>query len=466
VKRFGVALFSLLLAIAPVSAQGWMPLVSDPVADSTDTGCSIVSGTTVTFTAKGIGNAAANRVTVVSINWGDSTSAGTAELTGVTIGGVAANRAVRASGDNQNSNSEIWFLQTPTGTSANIAITSSTTIDAATIDVYRLVGYNSLVPVASTTGTTSASQAYTNKQVALAAGSRTVNVSTSLSNMTNDFSSACGSSLWGVHASQKLNGTSTLTTSINPTSNNPKIALAVWGVNPPPPSCTSLLSDQYWLNTVLLMPFQGANGSVTAPGMSDVSPSAHGAAVVGGNAAISTTQSSFDGGCSSLALDGDHDYVTFPDSTDWHLSTGQFTVEGWFYFSAAPTNALLLAQWPSGWALFITGNNLILRASSGGDTTSYTFSATLNQWYAFAVDRDASNVARVYVNGIMVSKTTGYTANLSGSTGSLMIGSLVPGGFGGFDISGFVGAARITKGLGRYVSDNGYSAARVPFPTQ
>lgn len=197
-----------------------------PSGNPISNACINSSGTTITFTAQGVGGANPTRVSVVSINWSDSTAAGTAELTAMTIGGITMTRAVRASGDNQNSNSEIWYAANPTGTSANVVATFSTAVDGITIEVYRLVGYLSVT--AATTGTTSVSQAYTNKQLAIAAGSRTTNVSTSLSNMVNDYSSACGANLWGVHASQKLSGNGTLTSAISPTSSNPKIALAVW----------------------------------------------------------------------------------------------------------------------------------------------------------------------------------------------------------------------------------------------
>jgi hypothetical protein len=230
-------LICLALATTPTSA-GWFPL-TEPSTTNTHTACSVVSGTTITFTAAGLGTANPNRITAVSINWDDSTAAGTAEITAVTVGGNSATRAVRTTGGVANSNSEIWWLNNPTGTSGNVVITSSTNIDGVTIAVYSLIGFSSIAPTAIATGTTSASQAYSNKNVGLAAASRTTNVSTSLSNMVNDFSSACGSSLWGVHASQSLRGNNqTLTTTISPTSNNPKIALAIWSTNAPAGSCT------------------------------------------------------------------------------------------------------------------------------------------------------------------------------------------------------------------------------------
>lgn len=229
-KKLLATALAFTLAWSPVSAQLLTthagPAAGGPTGTPVSNACINSSGTTITFTAQGVGGANPRRISVVSINWSDSTAAGTAELTAMTIGGLSMARQVRASGDNQNSNSEIWWVANPTGTSANIVATFSTAVDGVTIEVYSLVGYQSVI--ATTTGTTSVSQTYTNKQLAIASASRTVNVSTSLSNMVNDYSSACGAGLWGVHASQRLSGNGTLSSTISPTSNNPKIALAVW----------------------------------------------------------------------------------------------------------------------------------------------------------------------------------------------------------------------------------------------
>src|SRR6266404_1317375 len=231
-------LLAALLAIASPAPAGWLPL-ADSVVTPVSNACSTASGTTITFTAQGTGTTNPNRISVVSINWDDSTNAGTASITTVTIGGISMIKAVSALGGPQNSNSEIWYVSNPSGTTANIVITAATAINGITIDVYSLVGFVT-APVASSVGTTSVSQGYNNKQVALAAGSRQINVSTSLSNMANDFSSACGANLWGVHASQRLSGSNqTLTSTISPTSNTPLIALAVWTPGSPPVgSCT------------------------------------------------------------------------------------------------------------------------------------------------------------------------------------------------------------------------------------
>ncbi len=219
----------IVLAQVPMTGAG----LGSPDATAVipvSTACLNVSGTTTTFSAQGTGGANPNRVSVVEVNWDDSTNAGTAQITAGTIGGISMTRAVRAVSGVSNSNSEIWWVANPTGTTANIVFTSSTAIDGMTIAVYSLIGFSG-GPVAVVPGTTSISQAYTNKEVVLAAASRQVNVSTSLSNMTNDFSAACGTHLWGVHASQRLNGTGTLTSTISPTSSTPLIAAAKWSTS-------------------------------------------------------------------------------------------------------------------------------------------------------------------------------------------------------------------------------------------
>jgi hypothetical protein len=212
----------------------------------------------------------------------------------------------------------------------------------------------------------------------------------------------------------------------------------------------------------LLLGFEGANASTGSPGMTDESSAAHGTATVTGTAQIDTSQFKF--GASSLHLNGGA-YITFPDSADWDFGTGPFTIEGRFRFAAAPSNCILLAQWSGGWAFWFAGGALGFRSGAAVDTTGYTWSPTLNQWYSISIDRDASNVARIYVDGVMVSKTTGYTENLTGSTAVLAIGSLAPAGFGTtYDLHGWCDEIRITGGWAKYASDSGYTPAVAAFP--
>jgi hypothetical protein len=212
----------------------------------------------------------------------------------------------------------------------------------------------------------------------------------------------------------------------------------------------------------LLLGFNGSNGSTGAPGMTDESSAAHGTATALTGAQISTAQSKFGG--SSLTVSGaDNSCITFPDSPDWDFGLGPFTLEGFFRFAATPTNALLVAQWSGGWAWWFESGKIYIRPGLGTDAVLYTWTPTLNQWYHIAIDREASLTTRQYVDGAMVAKTTGWNANLTGSSAVLMIGSLSPGGFGGFNLNGYVDELRISN-VARYASDAGFTVPTSAFP--
>lgn len=212
----------------------------------------------------------------------------------------------------------------------------------------------------------------------------------------------------------------------------------------------------------LLLGFEGSNGSTGAPGMTDESIAAHGTATALTGAQISTAQFKF--GASSLTVSGaNNSCITFPDSPDWDFGLGPFTFEGFFRFAAAPTNALLVGQWPGGWAWWFEGGRIYLRPGVGTDAVLYTWTPTLNQWYHIAIDREASLTTRAYVDGAMVAKTTGWNANLTGSSAVLMIGSLSPGGFGGYNLNGYIDELRISS-IARYASDAGFTVPTSAFP--
>jgi hypothetical protein len=215
-------------------------------------------------------------------------------------------------------------------------------------------------------------------------------------------------------------------------------------------------------NAKLLLGFNDSNGSTGAPGMTDESIAAHGTATASTGAQISTAQFKF--GTSSLSVNGSNNScITFPDSADWDFGLNPFTIEGFFRFAAAPTNALLVGQWPGGWAFWFESGRIYLRPGLTTDAVLYTWTPTLNQWYHIDVDRDAALNARLYVDGAMVAKTTGWNANLTGSSSVLMIGSLSPGGFGGFNLNGYVDELRISN-VARYGSDAGFTVPTSPFP--
>jgi len=219
--------------------------------------------------------------------------------------------------------------------------------------------------------------------------------------------------------------------------------------------------DPYWSSVVLMLGFDGSNGST---GMPDESSKARGNAATVNVAFISTAQSVAGGSSLWLSSGGGEDYITFPDSNDWDFGTGAFTLEGFFRFTTVPYNAVLMAQWSGGWAFYFESGGLKVRSGSISDTGVYNWDLNLNQWYHIAVDRDASSIARIYIDGVMKVKSPGWTPNLSGSGAQLAIGSLQPGGFSGYNFRGFADELRITKGVARYGTDSTFTIPTVPFP--
>jgi hypothetical protein len=229
------------------------------------------------------------------------------------------------------------------------------------------------------------------------------------------------------------------------------------------PTPTLATGDPYWNNVVLLV---GANGADASTAFVDESLIAH-TLTAAGNAQIDTAQ--FRYGTASMLLDGTGDYVTSADIPDWDLGAAPFTIEGWFRFNAHSGNVGLISQWNStgttSWAFWFSSTNFTFRAvDTGGttrDATLVTFSPTLNTWYHLAVDRDGSGNLRLYVDGIMHSKTTGYTHNIRGGDQPLDIGRVRGSAF---DMNGWIDELRITKGVARYASDSGYLVPPAAFP--
>lgn len=209
--------------------------------------------------------------------------------------------------------------------------------------------------------------------------------------------------------------------------------------------------DPYWSSVVLLAHCEGSNGGTS---FTDSSPAAH-VLTAQGNAQTSTAQFKF--GATSAALDGTGDYIDTPDSTDWSFGTGQFTVELWVRFSTVGTQMGFIGQYESGgpaatasW-LFSRNTSLEFRIISSGGTASTvtgTWSPSTGVWYHLAVDRDSSNVIRLYVNGAVIGSGTNAGDIRDISTTPLRIGRST--GVAGTDVAGWIDDVRVTKGIARY----------------
>ena len=201
----------------------------------------------------------------------------------------------------------------------------------------------------------------------------------------------------------------------------------------------------------------------------DVSNSGHTITTTGGS--IQSTVKRF-GARSFDAENATLGRLTVGDHNDWNVGSGEFTDELWARWAGAPgTVDGLLSQWTT------AGNqrNRILRWSStsiqfgysttGTDQTflsTDTFNPVTDQWYHIAVDRDASDDLRIYIDGVVRHTTNlGSTSFNGSSTSALTIGN-TPDDISSWNMNGFIDEVRLTNGVARY--GGAFTPPFAPFP--
>jgi hypothetical protein len=212
-----------------------------------------------------------------------------------------------------------------------------------------------------------------------------------------------------------------------------------------------------WSNVKLLLDFEGSDASTT---MTDESGTPK-TFTAYGNAQIDTAQ--FNLGASALLCDGTGDVVrASADSADFRPGTGTFCQEFFVRFNALGTTVHLAGPRATqlgltGWYVRKTSTHLYVTHYDGSTTTDYgtTWSPSTGVWYHVAVSRDGSNNLRVFVDGVMISKTTSVTKNFStGSTSYYCVGG---DQVNNRDyLNGWIDGVRLTIGEALYDSDDSF----------
>ena len=177
-----------------------------------------------------------------------------------------------------------------------------------------------------------------------------------------------------------------------------------------------------------------------------------------GNAQVSTSVVKY--GTGSMSFDGTGDYLSFPSTPNLNLSTGNFTVECWFYQNAFVGGSYLfgisgassafaqaaIATNGSGAFYFLCADNATNNWISAGTGGSYTS----NTWNHLAGVRNGSTFT-LYLNGTSVLtytssatlvNTSTYNRNVIGAATSF-----------GSQINGYIDDFRVTKGIARYTAN-------------
>jgi uncharacterized phage protein (TIGR02218 family) len=177
--------------------------------------------------------------------------------------------------------------------------------------------------------------------------------------------------------------------------------------------------------TNLLCHFDGTNGQTTTV------DAAGNVALTMTGCALSTTSPKFGTASLDMASGVSTSNVSAPDASYWYFGAGQFTVEAWVKFTTAPGVGIqsVVAQFGGasnlGWFFgVISGNLAFYYSTTGADNPNVgaAWTPTLNTWHHLAVDRDASNVLRVYVDGVVLASAT-VSATFFNSTRPLLIGN-------------------------------------------
>jgi len=209
--------------------------------------------------------------------------------------------------------------------------------------------------------------------------------------------------------------------------------------------------------TKLMLHMDGADDGTT---FTDDSAETHSITRV--NALTKTGTKKF--GTASGYFDGNNDYLSLPDSTDWDFGTDDFTIDFWFYRSSKHSIADVILGSYYG---FGTVGEYELYANIYDDykismsfhydswpshsvTQSDTYS--LNVWHHAAIVRNGTNIS-LYIDGISKdSITVPSDLTVNNPYDSQRIGATMafPGTY---DYVGYLDEFRISKGKARWTTN-------------
>jgi hypothetical protein len=205
-------------------------------------------------------------------------------------------------------------------------------------------------------------------------------------------------------------------------------------------------------STVLLMHADGTNGSTT---FTDASSYARPLTAVNG-AQVGTASPKFGSGAADFTA-SNTTYINVGNASDFNFGLQQFTIEAWGYFTSFNSSDVdpILGQWTTpgfNFIFIIVSSRLEFHYTTDGTTGTQivvgaAFTPTINTWYHFAVDRDATGTTRIYVNGAVIASATVPALPIVGNV-STQIGNNSDYDFQSF--TGYLDEVRVSVGIARY----------------
>lgn len=224
--------------------------------------------------------------------------------------------------------------------------------------------------------------------------------------------------------------------------------------------------DRFFPSVSLLLHCDGTNGSTsfTDSGPKGISFTSN------GGAQVSTAAPKF--GTGSMLLNGSGQWVSFPNTSELNLGSGDWTLEMWVKMAAGFTNYKRLFSFcaaspasPSDESILIevtqtTGTLGVYAGIGAAWTTAFdTVAITTGSWVHVAAVRSGSTLY-LWKNGTLaassaISGSINFNAAWTGYIGRWPASSLR-------DFNGEIDEVRFTKGVARYTS--AFTPPALPFP--
>jgi len=182
-----------------------------------------------------------------------------------------------------------------------------------------------------------------------------------------------------------------------------------------------------------------------------------------GDAQVDTAQKKF-GGASGL-FDGDNDRLVMPDSADWDIIAGDFTIDFWVKFNSITYSSTFVEHFENNANEYRIGHQTdiglyfgvqqngawIVHLSHGSQSISDS------NWHHVALSKNESTY-RIFLDGVQIATTTDSDADN-------FAGSLYIGNDGGLtqDFNGWMDEIRISKGIARWTAN--FTPPTTPYGT-
>ena len=229
----------------------------------------------------------------------------------------------------------------------------------------------------------------------------------------------------------------------------------------------ALRADPYSANLVLALPF--VSGGLSS-GFGDYAPSIKGSGsaktvTINGSVSIASTAGYY-GSSSNFGAAGALNYLQVSASSDFAYSSGNFTIETWWFPTSTTRQAIYHGSWGADYSIGIDYNgassNLklgmwassngsswnLLNADAGGNGIT-AGTPVQNQWNHIAYVRNGSTFS-MYLNGVCVGTVTGITAAVDVTASDTQVIGEWWNTSAMNSISGYLQDLRIYKGVAKY----------------